>query len=60
MKGEEISLQGRIICVADAFDAMTSDRAYRKWMNTHEALSRIKDASGTQFDPMIVEVFLET
>lgn len=39
---------------------MTSDRAYRKGMNTQEALLKIKEASGTQFDPMVVEAFIKS
>ncbi len=58
LKGEEIPLIGRIIAVADAFDAMTSDRSYRKNLGYDEALKRIKDSAGTQFDPQIVDVFL--
>ncbi|MEW6607663.1 MAG: HD domain-containing phosphohydrolase [bacterium] len=59
LKGDEVPLIGRIICVADAYDAMTSNRAYRNKMTTQEALSRIKNASGTQFDPQVVEAFLK-
>lgn len=56
-KGEEISLQARIIAVADAYDAMTSDRAYRKGFSVEEAINEINKCSGTQFDPYIVKVF---
>jgi len=58
-KGEEISLQSRIISVADSYDAMTSDRPYRKGMSVEEAIMEINRCSGTQFDPNIVEVFVE-
>jgi len=56
--GEQVPLLSRILSVADAFDAMTSDRAYRPALPTDEALRRLRDCSGTQFDPQIVEVFL--
>jgi response regulator RpfG family c-di-GMP phosphodiesterase len=49
--GEDIPLPGRIILVADAFDAMTTDRVYRKGMLVQTALERIEQAAGTQFDP---------
>lgn len=58
LKGEEIPLIGRIIAVANVFDAMTSDRSYRKNLGDEEALKRIKDSAGTQFDPQMVDVFL--
>lgn len=57
-KGEEIPLGARILAVADAFDAMTSDRPYREAMSKETAISRLKAASGTQFDPQLVEAFL--
>ena len=59
LKGEEISLQARIIAVADAFDAMTRDRAYGKVLSEEEAIKEIKRCSGTQFDPEIAGVFVE-
>jgi len=58
LKGEDIPLSAKIISIADAFDAMTSDRSYRKGMGYDEALKRIKDSAGTQFDPKIVDVFV--
>ena len=58
LKGEEIPLLSRILSVADAFDAMTNDRAYRKKIEIKEALAEIKRNSGTQFDPEIVEKFI--
>ncbi len=57
LKGEEIHLYARIVAVADAFDAMTSDRSYRKAMNVEDAVQEILNNSGTQFDPKIVEAF---
>ena len=59
LKGEAIPLHCRILAVADAFDAMTNDRAYRRAMSTEQALVEIQSNSGTQFDPAVVEVFLD-
>jgi len=59
LKGDEISLQAKIIAVADAYDAMTSTRAYRKAINEEDAINEIKRCSGTQFDPAIVKVFVK-
>jgi len=58
-RGEEIPLLSRILAVADAFDAMTEDRVYRKAMLKEEAVKEIEKNSGTQFDPGIVRIFLE-
>lgn len=60
LKGEEIPLLSRILAVADAFDAMTHDRTYRKAMKSEEALAEIKRNAGTQFDPEVVRVFIES
>ena len=60
LKRDEIPLVARIVSVADAFDAMTSDRPYRKRRSNKEALKEIREYSGTQFDPVIVESFLKT
>lgn len=57
IKGKEIPLMARIVSVADAFDAMTSDRPYRKAMPKEEAIKEILKNSGTQFDPGVVEKF---
>lgn len=59
LKGEEISLAARILKVADAFDAMTTDRPYRKAMSFEEAKQELKRHSGTEFDGKIVDVFVE-
>lgn len=56
---EDISIEARIIAVADTFDALTSDRAYRKGMNFEQAIEIIKENSGTQFDPKVVESFIK-
>lgn len=58
LKGDEIPLEARIIAVADAYDAMTSDRPYRKAMDHQTARGEIEKASGRQFDPAVVEAFL--
>lgn len=59
LRGDEITLQARIITLADAFDAMTTERKYKKVFSYEEAIEEIKANSGIQFDPQIVEVFLE-
>lgn len=59
LKGEEIPLQARILCVADSFDSMTADRPYRHSPGKDYAISEFKRCSGTQFDPKVVEVFLK-
>ncbi len=58
VKREEIPLMARILAVADAFDAMTSDRPYRKRKSKEEAINEVIRCSGTQFDPEVVEAFL--
>ena len=58
LKGEEIPLFARIISVADAFDAITSDRPYRKGLSVEEACREILSNQGTQFDPEVVKAFL--
>lgn len=59
LSGNDISLLARITCVADAFDAMTSNRAYRNKMSFEKARDIIRDGSGEQFDPIVVEAFLQ-
>jgi HD-GYP domain-containing protein (c-di-GMP phosphodiesterase class II) len=54
LRGDEIPIFSRIILVADTYEAMTHDRAYRRAMSPAEALRRIKDGGGIQFDPEIV------
>ena len=58
--GNDIPLGARILAVADAFDAMISDRPYRPAMSTTEAIGEIKRCVGTQFDPDVVAAFLKT
>ena len=56
---DEIPFMARIIAVCDTFDAMTSERSYRKPLPLKIAIQEIKDGSGTQFDPQAVTAFLE-
>jgi putative two-component system response regulator len=58
LRGEAIPTAGRIVAVADAFDAMTHDRPYRKACSVDAAISEIRDRRGTQFDPDVVDAFL--
>jgi putative nucleotidyltransferase with HDIG domain len=57
--GEEIPIEARVLAVADAFDAMTSDRPYRRALSRTEALAEVERCAGTQFDPEIARLFLE-
>ena len=57
--GEEIPLIARIIGVADAYDAMNSDRVYRKAFPKDKIISELKENSGLQFDPEIVKIMLD-
>jgi len=59
LKGEEIPFLSRILSVADVYDALTSDRSYRKRLQENVAVGMIKENRGGQFDPKIVDVFLK-
>lgn len=59
LKGEDIPLCARILSVADAFEAMRSDRPYRRALPLEEAVEELRRNAGTQFDPEVVEVFLD-
>lgn len=59
LKGEDIPVGARIIALADVYQALTSDRPYRRAFSKQEAIKIIKEGSGTQFDPAIVEKFLQ-
>ncbi|MDZ7672839.1 MAG: diguanylate cyclase [Halanaerobiales bacterium] len=59
LKGEEIPLLARIISIIDAYDVMTNDRPYSEAISKKEALAEIKDCAGSQFDPELVEEFIE-
>jgi HD-GYP domain-containing protein (c-di-GMP phosphodiesterase class II) len=58
LSGATIPLESRIILVCDAFHAMTTDRPYRKRLSVEEACRRLREGIGSQFDPIVVEVFL--
>ena len=58
LAGEQIPLHARIVTVADSFDAMTTDRPYRKALTIAEAVRRLEESSGIQFDPRIAKVFI--
>jgi len=60
LKGELIPVQSRIITLADAYDAMTTDRTYRSAMSREEAIIEIERCAGTQFDSAIAKIFIET
>ena len=60
LKGEDIPLLSRILSVADAYDAMTEDRIYRKALSKEEAIEEIRRNSGSQFDPIIANIFIES
>ncbi|NLT20622.1 MAG: HD domain-containing protein, partial [Syntrophomonadaceae bacterium] len=59
LAGEDIPLECRILALADAYDAMTNDRPYRKAMSHEEAKAEIIRCSGTQFEPRLATLFLE-
>lgn len=59
LKGKNIPIEGRLLAIADAYDAMTSERSYHKAIPKEEALQRIKEESGICFDPFLVEAFLK-
>ena len=58
LQGEQIPLAARVVAVADAFEALTTDRPYRSARGTEEAVEEIRRCAGTQFDPQVVDAFL--
>ena len=58
LKGEDIPIESRIIAVADAYDAMTNERSYRKALSEEDVVRELIECSGTQFDPEIVSIFM--
>lgn len=59
IKGEDIPRVARIIAIADSFDAMTTDRVYRKRLPPEVVMEELKNGKGTQFDPDVVQVFID-
>ncbi|MCL2839500.1 MAG: response regulator [Defluviitaleaceae bacterium] len=59
LKGEEIPLLGRVMAIADVYDALVSNRPYKKAFSHSEAVDIIKEGKGTHFDPLLVDLFLE-
>lgn len=59
LKGDEIPLNARIVCIADSFDAMTSDRSYRPRFTLYKALDELQKCKNAQFDPNLVDVFVK-
>ncbi|GAH20413.1 unnamed protein product, partial [marine sediment metagenome] len=57
LSGKNISIMGRLLAVADTFDAMTTDRPYRKAFKIEDTLKEISRNAGTQFDPEVVQAF---
>jgi putative nucleotidyltransferase with HDIG domain len=59
LRGEDILIEARLLAVADTYDAMTSDRPYRKALSHEIAIQEIRDHSGTQFDPEVAAAFID-
>jgi HD-GYP domain-containing protein (c-di-GMP phosphodiesterase class II) len=59
LKGDEIPIEACILAIADSYDAMTSDRPYRKALTQEEAVEEIEKNAGTQFHPVLAEKFIE-
>ena len=59
LKGESIPIEGRIVAVADVFDALTSDRVYRKAFTVEDAVQMMREQRGRHFDPVLLDAFME-
>lgn len=59
LSGDQLLLESKVLAIADAFDAMTSDRPYRKALSIEVAIQELHDNAGTQFDPLIVPIFID-
>ena len=59
LKGEQIPLAARIFCIVDVYDALTSDRPYRKGWSRERALTYIREQSEEHFDPKVIDFFIE-
>ncbi|MDF2634395.1 MAG: diguanylate cyclase with and sensor [Pelosinus sp.] len=57
--GDEIPIECRMLAIADSYDAMTNDRPYRRAMSNQDAIAELRRCAGTQFDPRLVELFIE-
>jgi len=57
LKGDEIPFNAKIIAIADAYDGMVSERSYREGLSHEDAMKKITDQSGKQFDPVVVKAF---
>ena len=58
LSGDEIPLEARILCLADSYDAMTSNRVYRKRLTRDEVINELRRCSGSQFDPKLADIFI--
>ena len=59
LAGDNIPITGRILCIADSFDAITSDRTYKNAISVPEALDLMRAESSGQFDPKLVDIFID-
>jgi methanogenic corrinoid protein MtbC1 len=59
LSGEAIPIEGRIVAIADVFDALTSDRVYRKAFSVEEAVAMMREQRGQHFDPLLLDAFME-
>jgi HD-GYP domain-containing protein (c-di-GMP phosphodiesterase class II) len=59
LRGEQIPLISRILAIVDAYDVMTHDRSYRTAVSRDEALNELQQCAGTQFDPQLVDAFIQ-
>ena len=58
LRGEEIAIEGRIVAIADVFDALTSERPYKRAWSVEDAIALLREQSGRHFDPSLVELFI--
>jgi HD-GYP domain-containing protein (c-di-GMP phosphodiesterase class II) len=60
LKGDRIPVTARILACADAYDAMTSERAYKRRLTNQQAIVELRNNAGTQFDPQVTDVFIKS
>jgi response regulator RpfG family c-di-GMP phosphodiesterase len=60
LKGEEIPIFGRVVAIADVFDALSCKRVYKEAWEEEDVLKEMKKLSGTKFDPELIEIFFES